>query len=311
MEPDTVWRRGRFGSTGNAQQLLFGRMYEDVEIERRAFPPGSRVFSIASAGCTALALCADHAVTAVDVNPVQLAYAQRRAAGAPVETGSAERILQLGRSLFSLLGWHRSTLAAFLALEDVREQTTFWHQHLNTRRFRAFFDCAMSRALLRMTYASGFLAGMPQSIGPVFRARMERCWALHPNCTSPYARLILLGTTEAEPAGTPDPQRAATIRFACADAASYLESCPPASFDAFTFSNILDGATDAYRQRLRAAVQHAAASKAVVVLRSFADPANEAASNLAAQDRAMLWGTAQVIEAERFASIRQKPLIAS
>ena len=40
--------------------LLFGRMYEDVAIEREAFLPGSRVFSIASSGCTAMALAPDH-----------------------------------------------------------------------------------------------------------------------------------------------------------------------------------------------------------------------------------------------------------
>ncbi|HEU5457189.1 MAG TPA: DUF3419 family protein, partial [Terracidiphilus sp.] len=292
---------------------LFGRMYEDVEIECRAFPPGSRVFSIASAGCTALRLCADHEVTAVDVNPVQLAYAQRRAAGAPAETGSAERIMQLGRDMFPLLGWSRSALLTFLALEDVREQAAFWHRHLNTRRFRTFFDCAMSRTLLGMTYASGFLDGMPRKIGPAFRQRMQRCWSLHPNRTNPYARLLLLGEAqteaETEPSWSPDPRRAASIRFACADAATYLERCAPASFDAFTFSNIFDGATEAYRQRLRAAVQRAATSQAVVVMRSFAEPPEESPANLAAQDRAMLWGVTEVTEAERFARVGQKSLI--
>jgi S-adenosylmethionine:diacylglycerol 3-amino-3-carboxypropyl transferase len=303
MELDTLWRRGRFGPAGNAQQLLFGRMYEDVEIEMRAFPPGSRVFSIASAGCTAIRLSAHHEVTAVDVNPAQLAHAQRRAAGAPAQTGSAERIMHFGRSMFLLLGWSRSTLNAFLALDDVREQSAFWQQHLNTQRFRAFFDVAMSHALLRMTYASGFLAGMPARIGPTFRARMERCWSLHPNRTNPYARLLLLGQSSAEPASNPDLQRASTIRFACADAASYLESCAPGSFDAFTLSNIFDGATEAYRQRLRAAVQHAAAKDAVVVMRSFAEPGFASPSNVAAEDRAMLWGVVEVAEAVKFAGV--------
>lgn len=304
MELDTLWRRGHFGPSGSAQQVLFGRMYEDVEIEMRAFPPGSRVFSIASAGCTAISLSANHEVTAVDVNPAQLAYAQCRAAGAPVQAGSAERIMQFGRSMFRLFGWSRHTLNTFLALEDLGEQTAFWQQHLNTQRFRIFFDCAMSHALLRMTYASGFLDGMPARIGPAFRARMQRCWSLHPNRTNPYAQLLLLGQSPAEPASNPDIQRASTIRFACADAASYLEACAPASFDAFTLSNICDGATVAYRRRLQAAVQHAAAKDAVVVLRSFTEPESASASNLAVQDRAMLWGITEVVEAAQFAASR-------
>jgi hypothetical protein len=49
---------------GRSSQLLFGAMYEDPAIELEAFPPQSRVFSIASAGCTARALAAaGHDVT--------------------------------------------------------------------------------------------------------------------------------------------------------------------------------------------------------------------------------------------------------
>jgi len=65
-------------------------MYEDSGIELRAFKPQSRVFCIASAGCTARALAAaGHEVTAVDINPMQLAYAKSRAAGEPAQVGSA------------------------------------------------------------------------------------------------------------------------------------------------------------------------------------------------------------------------------
>ena len=63
-------------------------MYEDSAVELTAFPPGGRVFCIASAGCTAFDLAAQgHDVTAVDVNmllqiEVRAAAARRRAAGA-------------------------------------------------------------------------------------------------------------------------------------------------------------------------------------------------------------------------------------
>ena len=295
METDTLWRRGRFGSGQGSKQLLFGRMYEDVQIEKGVFRPGCRVFSIASAGCTAIQLSAEHEVTAVDINPVQLAYAQRRAAGAAMETGSAERLMQMGRRAFAVLGWRRSMLEEFLALDDIQEQTAFWQQHLDTWRFRTAFDGAMSRAVLRFTYAAGFLSGMPAMIGAVLRARMERCWHLHPNRSNPYSRALLLGD-----AG-PDlnlQHRTSTIRFACADAASYLEDCAAESFDAFTLSNILDGATEAYRHRLIAAVKHTAGKDAVVVIRSFAEPEIKSVTNLAERDRAILWGVINVVEAQ-------------
>jgi S-adenosylmethionine:diacylglycerol 3-amino-3-carboxypropyl transferase len=67
---DTPWRDAG---------LMFGRMFEDWSVEARLFPPGGRVFCIASAGCTAIALAArGHDVTAVDgsVNVVEAGAAE-------------------------------------------------------------------------------------------------------------------------------------------------------------------------------------------------------------------------------------------
>jgi hypothetical protein len=122
------------------------------------------------------------------------------------------------------------------------------------------------------------------------RARMERCFARHPNRSNPYVRSLLLGELSSDP----PPPEAKNIRLVLGDAAGFLESEAPASFDGFTLSNILDGVDDAYRQRLFTAIKRAAAPEAVTVLRSFGDADASSPANRAADDRAMLWGSVLV-----------------
>jgi S-adenosylmethionine:diacylglycerol 3-amino-3-carboxypropyl transferase len=287
---DTPWDRGRFDARVAPRRLLFGHMYEDPTIEARAFAAGGRVFCIASAGDTALALAEQHPVVAVDINPVQLAYARARLEGAPAETGSAERLVAVGRALLPLAGWRRATVEEFLAFDSTAAQLAFWRAHLDTRRFRAGVDLLLSVTGLRAVYASPFLSVLPRRFGAVMRARMERCFARHPNATNPYARALLLGEYPSAPKpGNP-------VELLCADAAGYLESIPPGSFDGFTLSNVLDGTPPTYRARLLAAVRRAGTQRARMVLRSFAEPAQPLATNLAAEDRSMLWGCVDVTE---------------
>jgi S-adenosylmethionine:diacylglycerol 3-amino-3-carboxypropyl transferase len=290
----TPWTAGRFDSSTGPPQLLFGRMYEDPEIEARAFPRGSQVFAIASAGCTAIRLALDHEVTAVDLNPVQLAYAQRRADGAPRETGAAERMMRRGRNAFPLIGWTRQRFDKFFAMRDTQKQIAYWKSTLDTQRFRRAFDTVTSQALLRLIYDAQFLARMPRRIGPVLRRRMERCWSLHPNATNPYARALFLDVAESHAEVAPRSMHPSALRFVCADAAAYLESCPSGSFNAFTMSNIFDGATPPYQARLIQAMKHAAAKEAIGVIRSFAEPELDWPANHAATDRSLLWGIVQI-----------------
>ena len=286
----TPWERGRFDARGGPRKVLFGRMYEDASIELAAFKPGGRVLCIASAGCTAMKLAPAHEVVAVDINPVQIAYAARRIAGEPAVHGTAERVMGIGRALAPLLGWSASRMRTFLSLEDPNAQLAFWNLRLNTWRFRSAFDGLLSITALRAVYDSPFLAFLPVRLGQVLRGRMERAFARFPNRTNEYARALFLGEMSAEP----PPARASAIQLVQADAVAYLEAQPAGSFDGFTLSNILDGAPPEFEARLVAAVKRAAAPGAICVLRSFREPSEMRATNRAAEDRSMLWGVVDV-----------------
>ena len=293
MMPQTAWNEGRFGSWAGAQRLLFGRMYEDTDIEQEAFPGKGRVFCIASAGTTALKLAHEHEVFACDINPVQLAYAERRAYGAPPEIGDAERAMKVVRAFMPIVGWREKTLRTFLGLSDVAQQTSFWSQYLDTYRFRKSFDRLMSPSVLRLMYAVQFLSFLPSNFGAVLRKRLERGFARHQNASNPYVRMLLLGENKDDRS-----EVVTNIRFVQADAASWLETCPARFFDGFALSNILDGAEPSYRSRLFRAVRRTATKNAVAVMRSFAEPSENIPSNRAELDRSMLWGLVDVRKAQ-------------
>jgi S-adenosylmethionine:diacylglycerol 3-amino-3-carboxypropyl transferase len=290
----TAWSAGRLDARSGPKRILFGRMYEDVAIEQAAFRPGARVFCIASAGCTAVALASHYEVVACDINPVQLEYARRRLAGGARELGTAERVMGFGRSLGVLAGWSRKRLERFVELDDIAAQRRFWIEHLDTWRFRIGFDALMSAASLRAVYSKELLDSVPRHFGAVLRRRLERCFAHHPNRTNPYARSLLLGDAPEVAAAPNSPADASQTKLVAGDAASVLESSSSGAFDAFSLSNILDGATPGYAERLRRAVRHAASKHAVLVQRSFAEPGDGLQRNLAAKDRSMLWGIVEV-----------------
>lgn len=287
--PATAWQRGRLDARRGRRAILFGRMYEDPALEAATFRPGGRVFCIASAGCTAIHLAATHEVVAIDINPTQLAYAEARIAGAPAVAGVAERVMAAARALAPAVGWTPRRLRAFVDLDDLAEQRAAWRA-LDTRRLRLGLELVFSPAALRAVYASPLLRGLPPRLGAVMHDRLARGFARHPNRHNSFARTLLLG----ELPGAAPPVRAGAITLVEGDAAAWLERAPAGSFDGFTLSNILDGATPAYRARLAAAVKRAAAPDAVVVLRSFAEPTTPAAAERAAEDRALLWGSVDV-----------------
>ena len=324
MSATTPWERGRLDARRGKPRLLFGQMYEDWHIEAEVLPAAGRVFCIASAGTTSMALAArGMAVTAVDINPAQVEYVRDRLRGGASRDGTADRFFKAGRRFLPLMGLRRSVIRRFLELADPAAQVRYWRAHLDTTRFKAALALAINPLALRAIYSSTFVRVLPRRFDRVIRARLERCWARHPNRTNPYAWRFFLGidppdynaptlpspnvsnarlalkrrsrgpTGPASGGGKDVPLPAGgggIVDLLCADAAAYLESCPAASFIGFSLSNILDGTEPAYGERLMAAVRHSAQDGAVVVLRSFMEPPPGESTELAARDRSMLWG---------------------
>ena len=276
----TGWLRGRFHGPGEPQ-VLFGQMWEDPAIELGVFRAGARIFAIASAGCTARALSAHGCrVTAVDINPVQLAYAK----SGFVADGAADRALAQLRRLTPFVGWTGRHLDSFLDLVDPSEQLAYWRTHLATARFRCVLDTLLRPRTLARFYDSALLAQLPANFGEVLRQRLERGFALHSNRTNPYLHRLLRGTP------IPTATLVVPIVWHVADAIQFLAQVPPESFDGFTISNILDGASSDYAERLYEGIARAGAPASPVVVRSFAEPSTP----LAAQDRALIWGRVTV-----------------
>jgi hypothetical protein len=224
-------------------------------------------------------------VTAVDIDPDQLAYAKSRAEGGPGRAGAAEQLLAFGRGMARLAGWTQRKLVEFLDLSDCARQIEYWDERLDTPVWRAAVDTLLAPRLLRLCYAAPLAASLPDGFGRRIRQRLRRGWASHPNRSNPYAAALMLGTAPVDPGPSATP-----IQFVCADAAESLEGCPPSTYDAFALSNIGDGASQEYLRRLRNAVEHAAAPNAVVVSRTFAEPGPDTTTNWAVLDRSMLWG---------------------
>lgn len=296
--PTTPCERGRLDGRDGPPQLLFGYMHEDWRVETAVFPRGGRIFCIASAGCTALALAAQgFRVTAVDINPAQVDYARARAAGAPLRPGMTERRLARARRVLPWLGIRQRDLQEFLRLAAPDEQTAFWRQRLDTWRLRMFLRCVLNPAILRLANSSALLDSLPARSDRVFRQRLARTWAHHPNRDNPFVWRLLMGCEPPTAAADVATGAAASgIDLVHADAIAYLDDGPPERFDGFTLSNILEVLTPVHQERLRAAVRRAAAPGAVMVVRTLAERGGSQAAEWAARDRSPLWGGIEVSE---------------
>ncbi|GHA11959.1 hypothetical protein ACFOOM_28135 [Streptomyces echinoruber] len=291
----TPWARGRLLGGFGGPRLLFGRMYEDWGVELAVFPPpGARVLCIASAGDTAAALdAAGYEVTAVDVNPLQLAYVRERLAGGRTRQGTAEAVMRLGRGAAGCLlpTWRQGELRGFLALDDPAEQARRWREELDTPGLRRLMRVALRPGgALAMALRPSFAGVVPPRFDEVLRRRLERTVCGHPNARNVWLWRLLAG---AEPPGAPAP-RAPGVRLVHGDVLHVLEQAPRGGYDAVTLSNVLDGPGAGFARRLRAAVRHAVRPGGVVVLRSVGEPGPDG-PGWAAQDRSVLWGVVRAV----------------
>jgi Protein of unknown function (DUF3419) len=292
----TPWRHGRLDGRPGRPRLLFGRMYEDPAIERACLPPCGRVLAVASAGDVALALARSGLqVTAVDVNPVQVAYVRARLDGAPARNGQAEHLLTAARTVLRAAGWRAARLDRFCQLDDPAAQLLAWRRELAGPAVRRLAAVATRSPLPRAVFGAAFERVAPGDFGLALLRRLERGFGRHPNRRNPWAHLLLRGRW---PAPEPAPPAPGSLRLVCAELAAYLESVPPGCYHGFALSNVLDGPGPAYRARLLRAVRRAGAPGAVVVLRTLGEPAAPVAAAWAARDRSLIWGGITVATAE-------------
>ncbi|MBB4944542.1 SAM-dependent methyltransferase [Kitasatospora gansuensis] len=295
----TPWSAGSLlaGPTGQPR-LLFGRMYEDPAVELAAFPSGARVLCIASAGDTAAALAAaGHEVTALDLNPAQLAYARARLeGGAPALTGTAERLTAAGRRTAGTLlpAWRPDALERFLRLDDPAEQRRHWDSVLNGPGLRLLAGAGLRPAgALAAALRPGFRCVVPRSFDTVLLHRIARTVSRHPNAANDWAWRLLLGR-ERPGAATVLDTGGNAVRLVFGEVVEHLERSAADSYDAVTLSNVLDGPGPAFARRLRAAVEHAVRPGGTAVLRSLREP-GPAGPGQAAEDRSMIWGSVRVV----------------
>ncbi|MEV7177590.1 DUF3419 family protein [Kitasatospora sp. NPDC093679] len=294
----TPWQDGRLiaGPAGRPR-VLFGRMYEDPAVELSVFPPpGARVLCIASAGDTAAALAAaGYEVTAIDLNPVQLAYARARLeGGAPALTGTAERLTGLGRATAAALlpAWRPAAVAGFLRLDDPAEQLRRWWAEFDGPGLRLLAAGALRPAgALAAALRPGFRCALPSGFDTVLLRRIARTVARHPNAANDWAWRLLLGRER--PGATALPAGGG-VRLVLGEVVEHLERSTAGRYDAVTLSNVVDGPGPDFARRLRAAVEHAVRPGGVAVVRSLREP-GPAGPGLAAEDRSVIWGVVRAV----------------
>jgi len=281
----TAWTAGRLVGSG-PPRLIFGRMFEDPEVEAAALPAG-RVLAIASGGDVAFALAAaGREVVAVDINPAQVEYVRARSGGAPPGAGQADRYLSRAATMLPRLGLTHDRLQRFFELDDPGAQVDAWRK-LSGLRFRAALLLAFGLGV-RLAYRSDLARALPSGFATEVSSRLERGFGIHPNRGNQLAR-ALFGLPAAQTPAQPN------VEVEEAEVLEYLRAQPARSFDGFAFSNITEGAPSGFREELLSAARQAARPGAMAALRTLGRPRGREDASRAATDRALIWGGIEVV----------------
>lgn len=176
----------------------------------------------------------------------------------------------------------RDAVRAFFEAPTLEEARRVFDARWQGARWRLMFRLALHPTILRVIYARGFLHDLPTAFSFRIRRRIEGALLKLRPADNPFAGVLFRGRYSGSEAGWPLYARRENLpvlranlpdlSFQTGDCAAILESVPPASFDFFALSNVLDAASPAFCERLLRAVARAGAPGALVCLRAISSP---------------------------------------
>lgn len=193
-------------------------------------------------------------------------------------------IEQLSRAIsFALpLTFGAKRVERMFAFQDIQKQRAYYRRSWNKWLWRAAFSMVLSKPILRLLYARGFVSQVPTDFAQQMKGRVDEVFTHFPAATNPYLWQTFRGQMPLRNEALPlclqrenfDIIRANLncVTLQHADAATYLEAQAPDSIDFFALSNILEVTTIEYSKQLFRAVHRAATPNAMICLRSIFPP---------------------------------------
>jgi S-adenosylmethionine-diacylglycerol 3-amino-3-carboxypropyl transferase len=185
------------------------------------------------------------------------------------------KLVWMRRALHLLLGRRRQE--SMLGEPDAAAQRRFYHERWDDWRWKLLFRWGLSRPVLRLVYDRALLDGLPRDFARIMKEQVDAAFLGSPIRENGYLWETFLGRPAPDASGLPiylqRPHHAivreglSRLNLACADAAEWLEACPPASIGFFALSNILEISAPDYRRRLALAIRRAARPGALVCIR--------------------------------------------
>jgi len=256
----------------------FGQMREDVRTERRvaeSLGGVKRAVTIASAGCTTLALLpVAERIHAIDSSAAQLALVRARLHGGDAaklrETGRLERLLARGRQLAALAGISRARLHRMLTAPDAGERLAIYEavfeRHGLVRALHGLFGPALVGFIVRLPIGPVFPPDALQVLLGKLKAAIQRedaprnrqLWQLVLGEDPPDAEVVRIEHGWAD--------RVMLVRC---DFLSWARRAEPGGFDFLALSNILELADTGQRTAVLEAASRLLRPGGCAVLRAI------------------------------------------